>query len=318
MLTLCPLASWLDYSRDILQIINTFRMPPPLVGIGHSFGGTALTNVALLHPRLLSSLVLLDPVISRFASTPGVLSSGPAAMSIYRRDVWPSRAEAAASFKKSPFYQSWDPRALNLWLEYGLRRKNVEGAGEDGEVTLTTTKHQEVFTYLRPSWPAYDAQGKTLLHRDLVPDLNDSFGGSNLTYPIYRPETVNTLVRLPNLRPGVLYVFGGKSDLSSPELRREKLELTGTGVGGSGGAKLGRVKEVLAEENGHLVPLEAPQLCAHAAADWLRTALDSWLKQEKEFEEWTRTPAADKVTIPEDFKAYVGKPNRRGQNKAKI
>jgi pimeloyl-ACP methyl ester carboxylesterase len=46
-------------------MINTFRseMPQPIAGLGHSFGATMLVNLAFLHPRLLSTVVLLDPVI---------------------------------------------------------------------------------------------------------------------------------------------------------------------------------------------------------------------------------------------------------------
>lgn len=36
--------SWMDYARDILMMINQFRdkMPRPLVGLGHSMGGTIM------------------------------------------------------------------------------------------------------------------------------------------------------------------------------------------------------------------------------------------------------------------------------------
>ena len=40
-------------------------MPRPLVGIGHSMGGQQLAHLALMHPRLLSLLVLVDPVIQK-------------------------------------------------------------------------------------------------------------------------------------------------------------------------------------------------------------------------------------------------------------
>ncbi|KJZ78465.1 hypothetical protein HIM_01856 [Hirsutella minnesotensis 3608] len=142
--------SWNDYARDIVHMVNTFRMPRPLLAVGHSFGGNVLTNVALLHPRLFSGLVLLDPVISNFDGIPGSLFRGPAALSARRRHVWPSRAHAAEAFSRSPFYRAWDPRALERWVRYGLR--SVSASGEDereaqgqdgGEVTLATTRDQE-------------------------------------------------------------------------------------------------------------------------------------------------------------------------------
>ncbi|KAF4992826.1 hypothetical protein FDECE_13612 [Fusarium decemcellulare] len=305
--------SWLDYARDILQMINTFRPPPPIMAMGHSFGGNALTNVALLHPRLLTSLVLLDPVISHFASTPETTGFGPAATSMYRREVWPSRAEAEASFSRSPFYKAWDPRVLQRWVDFGIR----DVPGEDS-VTLTTTKHQEVFTFLRPSWEAYDAQGKELVRPELAPDLDASLNHRWPTYPVYRPEGPNTVTRLPHVRPSVLYVFGGQSNLSPPELQNEKMTLTGSGLGGSGGEAKGRVKKVVGEKNGHLIPMEDPRFCASAAAEWIKTEVEAWWAEERKYQEWTRKSNEEKTTLSDDFKRYVGKPTgRRGNDKAK-
>src|SRR5690348_15148828 len=113
-------ASWMDHPRDILHMINHFRkeMPLPLIGIGHSYGGNNLANLSLIHPRLFATLILLDPVI---AAHPKKTSSGPVASSTFRRDLWPTREAAIASFKSSPFYQVWDPRVLKAWNEYGIR-----------------------------------------------------------------------------------------------------------------------------------------------------------------------------------------------------
>ncbi|KAF5978321.1 host-specific AK-toxin Akt2 [Fusarium coicis] len=307
--------SWLDYARDILHMINTFRPPPPIMAMGHSFGANALTNVALLHPRVFTSLVLLDPVISHFASTPGARSAGPAAASMYRRELWPSRDEAVASFSRSSFYKSWDPRVLQRWIDFGIR--DVPG---EQSVTLTTTKHQEIFTFLRPSWPAYDAEGKDVIHPEHTPDLDPSLNRRWSTYPVYRPEGPNTVERLPNVRPSVLYVFGGKSDVSPPELIDEKMALTGTGVGGSGGAAKGRVKKVVGEKNGHLVPMEDPRLCASAAADWIKAELERWWADERQFEEWAKKSKEEKTTVSEEFQKHIGQPSRRAKPspKAKI
>ncbi|KAI0543193.1 hypothetical protein GGR58DRAFT_451075 [Xylaria digitata] len=59
--------SWYDHARDLLYMTNVFRaeMPRPIIGIGHSFGGSILTCLSLIHARLFSTLILLDPVIHR-------------------------------------------------------------------------------------------------------------------------------------------------------------------------------------------------------------------------------------------------------------
>lgn len=309
--------SWLDYARDIGHMINTFRPPPPLVGMGHSFGAAAMVNASLFNPRLFSTLVLLDPVISQYASTPAPLSQSPAGASAYRRDVWPSREVAAASFAKSPFYKTWDKRALERWIQYGL----VEGEKE-GEVVLLTSRNQEVFTFLRPSWPAWDAQGKAVVKPHLVPDMprpsvDELQKDKHLTtYPFYRPEPPFTLTRLPHVRPSVFYVLGGKSNVCTPELQRRRMEITGSGLSGSGGAKEGRVAEVIDENSGHLVPMENPRFCSQQVVQWVKGEVERWWEQEQEYEVWASGSEEQRTVLSEEFKNHIGKPAR--EPKAKI
>lgn len=313
------IAGWLDYARDIIQTINTLRPPTPLMAVGHSFGANALANAALLHPRLLCSLVLLDPVISRYASTPESRIAGPAASSISRRESWPSREAAAEAFSRSRFYQSWDHRVLDRWVSYGLTPSpDSSSDSQDTTVTLTTPKHQELFTFLRPSWPAYSPRGTHLLHPSLVPDLDPTLNPTHPTYPLYRPEGASTLDRLPHLRPGVLYVFGGTSDISPPDLQDEKMRLTGSGLGGSGGVKAGRVRKVVGEEHGHLIPMEDPGFCARSAADWVKTELDIWWTDQREYDEWTKKPLVEKNTVSDEWYTHLGKSKDSIKAKAKI
>ena len=319
--------SWGDHSRDLLLMINHFRkeISRPLVGIGHSMGGNQLVNLAYIHPRLLTSLVLIDPVIRSAADATGDRSivSQPQA-STFRRDDWPSRAEAASSLKKSKFYQSWDPRVLDLWIRYGLRSlptaiypKGNDGfdrsENHDGPVTLTTTKHQEVFTFLRPNFDGWDPNGKLIVNRRTHPDWDAKAAD---TFPFYRPEVAAVFNDLPRLRPSALYIFGGQSDLSTPDLRKQKMECTGTGLGGSGGAEAGRVKEVLLEDVGHLIPMEAVGRCAAAAGEWLASDLKRWRGEEAEFKgEWEAKERRAKYTISEEWKKNIGGDPRRKSEK---
>lgn len=295
-------ASWLDYSRDINQIINHLRPPLPLIGVAHSFGGAALVNLAHSHPRLLTSLILLDPVISPYASTPGPLSRSPAAASLRRRELWPSRSEARSKFEKSPFYKAWDSRVLDRWVEFGLREvregevQSITGEqGKGGEVTLSTTKHQENFTFFRPSHQAFDAEGKELVRPDLVPDMDT--GGLGPNYPFYRPEPFITLSRLPTLRPSVLYVLGGTSNVSTPEVNAERMRTTGQGQGGSR-----RAESVTLEGRGHLVAMEVPGECARLAGDWVGKEVRRWQEGEgKRFEEWKGKSVEEKTKLGPDW-----------------
>lgn len=313
--------SWNDHSRDLLHMINHFRkeMSRPLVGVGHSMGGNQLVNLAYLHPRLLTSLVLIDPVIQNAsAAAPDKSRLSHTQASTFRRDDWPSRVEAASSVKKSKFYQSWDPRVLDLWIKYGLRSLPTaiypdRSENDDDPVTLTTTKHQEVFTFLRPNFDGLDANGKLIVNRRTHPDLDLRAGD---TYPFYRPEPPAVFNDLPRLRPSALYIFGGQSDLSTPDLRKQKVERTGTGVGGSGGAEADRVKEVVLEDVGHLVPMEAVARCAAAAGTWLASDLKRWRSEEADFKrEWEAKERKAKCTISEEWKKNIGGDPRRKSEK---
>jgi pimeloyl-ACP methyl ester carboxylesterase len=296
--------SWWDAPRDLFNLVNHFRndFVRPIVGIGHSMGGNNLINLSLMHPRLFTTLLMIDPVVSRVFSPRGNWS--PAQLSSIRRDRWPSRKIAAEGFKKSKFYSTWDPRVLDLWVKYGLRdlpTKVYDEAPEsrpyepaEKEVTLTTTKHQEVFTFLRPT-PKTSILTELglpehLTHSDLNPAWKDQL--------IYRPEGVKTFANLPFLAPSVFYVFGEHSDLCTPEAMKDKLETTGTGLAGSGGVAAGRVRHVLLKDTGHLIPMEKTDETAKACAGWLESEIKRWKDEEKmQQDAWAKVPERDKFTI---------------------
>ena len=266
-----------------------------------------------MHPRLFSSLILLDPIIQE----PHPLRTGSAdsfrvaRASTFRRDLWPSRGDAAASFRKSNFYQAWDPRVLERWLKYGLRDLPTalypqvqEESSKETPVTLTTSKHQEVFTFLRPNFDGRDSDGKPVVNRVTHPDVNIA---EKYHYPFYRPESGRTLQNLPFVRPSVLYVFGEHSEMQPPELRRAKMEATGIGVGGSGGAKEGRVREVILGGVGHLIAMDAPSHCADAVVPWIDQEMRRWREGEEEWKrDWNAKSRAGKTTVSEEWKRRIG------------
>lgn len=310
----------MDHSRDLLHMINHFRaeMPLPLIGIGHSFGGTQLINLAYMHPRLFHTLILMDPVIVPYSGTTPPPGPTVAQASASRRDLWPSQAEATAAFSKSKFYQKWDKRVLERWLRFGLRvtptklypKDDQRLSSLDGSraVTLVTTKHQEVFSFLRRN----RAPKAGVVNREMNPDLDTEFPSH---WPFYRPEQVAIFKKLPTLRPSVFYIHGELSDLSTPTFIQERMERTGTGVGGSGGVNDGRVDQVTFEGIGHLVAMEAVERCADAAAPWIGKELGRWRKQAESFEVWKKLSDKEKVVMSDEWLRLLGGP---GLAKAKI
>ncbi|OJJ97834.1 hypothetical protein ASPACDRAFT_31733 [Aspergillus aculeatus ATCC 16872] len=321
--------SWFDHPRDLLHLLNVKRkeMLRPIVGVGHSMGGAHLTQLCLMHPRLIHTLILLDPVIQRESTQLDHLEMAhhhretiakTTQLSTYRREVWPSRAAAAASFQRSPFYQAWDPRVLARWIEHGLRDlptaihpsdppKDDADDDKTRPVTLKTTLHQEVFTFSRPNYDGPPGR-EVPVDRTTHPDLNPEHLGS---WPFYRPEPSRVFAMLPHLRPSVCYVFAGKSDMCLPEMMADKLRATGTGLGGSGGVAAGRVRDVYLKDFGHLLAQEAPGQCAEAASEWLGGELKRWRAEEEAFRErWHKKSKIEKVTIDARWKEHVPRAER--------
>ncbi|KAI1826699.1 Alpha/beta hydrolase family-domain-containing protein [Xylaria intraflava] len=313
---------WHDHSRDLLHLTNVFRaeMPRPIIGVGHSFGANVLTQLSLMHPRLMTTLVLLDPTIAGHNSTPGTgPNTTPARASTFRREVWPSRQAAIESFQRSPFYRSWDPRVLEAWNKHAIRDlptplfpevPNPDPASPG--VTLRTTKHQEVFTFIRPLYPfTTTAQPpsteKYTISKPDAPDYDPSENPTETPFNFYRAEGGAVLRALPAVRPSVLFIHGGTSNVSVPKVRAQRLATCGVGPGGSGGANAGRVAEVLMEANGHLFPMEIPAETASHAARWIKAEMSRWRDEQAAYEAWTRLPARQKTTLTPEFIDKLGR-----------
>jgi len=73
--------------------------------------------LSVLHPRLFTSLALIEPVISPDIFT----GQGPilAMMSLKRRDMWKSKSEAIKAAKEA--YKAWNTRTISTYEE-GLKR----------------------------------------------------------------------------------------------------------------------------------------------------------------------------------------------------
>lgn len=277
-------------------------------------------NLAYIHPRLLTTLVLIDPVIQRYSSVAPDVGPSPARLSTFRRDIWSSREEAAKGFKSSKFYQAWDPRVLDRFVKYGLRDlptllHPTESSKKPPQVTLTTPVPQEVFTFLRPNYEGNGVDGKAV-NRQTHPDLNPILP---TIAPFYRAEGPQAFFRLQELRPSVLYVFGGQSDVGTPESCKEKMDNTGVGVGGSGGAPLGRVRSVVFEDIGHLIAMEAVDRTAIHASEWVGSEIKQWKREEEEHNRnWNSKSLVEKQSIDEQWKTMIGGPMERKPKQQKL
>ena len=190
-----------------------------------------------------------------------------------------------------------------------LHPDDSKDAAGSPKVTLKTPMPQEVFTFLRPNYEGNGHNGRPI-NRKTHPDINPTLPA---TYPFYRAEGPATFFRLQELRPSVLYVFGGKSDVGTPEACKAKMELTGVGVGGSGGAAAGRVRSVQFDDIGHLIAMEAVERTADHATEWIGSELDLWRKDEEEHERtWTNAKTLlEKQSVDDEWKRQIGGPYER-------
>ncbi|KAE8339930.1 hypothetical protein BDV24DRAFT_164816 [Aspergillus arachidicola] len=154
-----------DYSRDLILMINQLRdkLPQPILGLGHSMGATQLMNASLMHPRIFQGLLLVEPIVFPY-STENQGRYPPAQASMRRRESFDSLDTAISQFRKSTMFQKWDPRAFDMWIKHGLRRAPGDRAER---VILTTTKSQELFTFVRPTFLSSSPADRRLAFPDL-------------------------------------------------------------------------------------------------------------------------------------------------------
>lgn len=97
------------------------------------------------------------------------------------------------------------------------------------------------------------------------------------------------------------------------------MELTGIGVGGSGGAEEGRVKDVMLEGVGHLIPMIVPAMCAEKACDWLDAEAGRWWEEEERWKRgWLGKTRQERTMIGEEWKERIGGDPRLDRRSEKL
>lgn len=304
-------------------MINTFRdqMTLPIVGIGHSMGATAILELARIHPRLFSSVVLMDPVLGL---CPSVMNAGVTLVysSSKRKDLWHSREEAESAFKSADSLQNWDPRVMRIWLAFGLRDTPTRLHPDPGKVTLTTSKATEAWNYARSWFDPLPNDGARFTQRSKramakYPDGTDYI---RVTHPFYLTQAVQAWDDLPRLRSSVLYIFPDSGPLSTPDARAKKLARTGSGPGGSGGEKSGMAQMVIVKKTSHLLPFEKPAKCASVIVRWLVDDIEAWRERRTSERENRDDKSVDKVALSDEWirRARLWYEKHMGQVKAKL
>ncbi|KAI0147480.1 prolyl aminopeptidase-like protein [Xylariaceae sp. FL1272] len=210
--------------------------------------------LAMMHPRLFSVRVLYDPVINVF-----------------------SYAQTGAIFgaRLSPRLPS-----------HAIRDTPGDPTGRKVRLATPRPRHQETFTYFRPLYP-YERPDRTI-DREGAPDFDPAFNDPSEVrqhFPFYRSEGHLVVERLPNVRPSVLWVFGGSSDITLPPPSRSEI-VRACGCNGSG----------------DMAPGDGFQEMFH------------FHKTEREYAEWTRLSLPEKTTLSPEHAAALGDlPSRKSR-----
>ncbi|KAK4565993.1 hypothetical protein LTR86_003842 [Recurvomyces mirabilis] len=307
---------WWDHARDLLHMVNVFRKEiiRPIVGIGHSMGGTNIMQLSHLHPRLFAGIVCFEPVTwNRYAPQYNFANIYFSGVQI---DRWPSREVALERLRKSRMRSTWDSRVVAKYEEYALRKlptllypnapQNSKGAEA---VTLTMTIHHDVRAFARGAHPSADKsfnefRPDSRTHPDLTQAEFDALG-----QPAYQPAMLSTFAILPLIRPACLYIHGEGLNFANnmPDFRDDFLSRIGVGPGGSGGEAAGKVQR-RSVEGSHFAPLEHPRLVAEVSAKWIAETLVKFREDEaKDEAEWKSLDRREKTMLSADWMFWAEK-----------
>jgi pimeloyl-ACP methyl ester carboxylesterase len=130
---------WDHFGRDAAEVAAKLAAERPdgrvALGLGHSFGGTALLGASVERPGLFDRLVAVDPIVlpspgsgaeGEPRSRGGALAEGARK----RRHVWPDRGAARARWSDKEMFAGWDPRLFDLYLAEAMFDR------DDGQVEL--------------------------------------------------------------------------------------------------------------------------------------------------------------------------------------
>lgn len=129
--------AWHHFAEDVgavAELLAARHGRPIALGIGNSFGGTALIGAAARRPELFERLLLVDPVVPP-PPDPSPDAQHPPHMrrlvdgARRRRMHWPSRAAARAWCAERALFRGWLPEAIELYLLDGMH-EHADGSLE--------------------------------------------------------------------------------------------------------------------------------------------------------------------------------------------
>lgn len=162
-----PFDSWRRFGEDQVAQIDACGIRGA-IGVGHSMGGHALVQAAILRPGAFSRLVLVDPVMTDPAAyklPPAPLGElHPAAQ---RKNQFDSPQAMFDRFADRPPYAVFNRAALMDYCQHGLRPADADNHGGQGYQLCCAPQHEgQVYPLARNNPNTYD-----LVHALNIPVL---------------------------------------------------------------------------------------------------------------------------------------------------
>ena len=143
--------NWGNLVDELLSYLP--QSDKPLLGVGHSLGGTLMAMAADKQPERFCGVIMLDPPLMlgsdawamKAAKRFGFIDRiPPAGKTLGRRSVWPSREVMASSLGRRGLFKRFTPQALNDYIEAGTRLLDDGSA----ELTFDPSIEVEIFRHL--------------------------------------------------------------------------------------------------------------------------------------------------------------------------
>jgi len=128
------LKNWSLFYHDLECFIETFKQP--IIGIGHSLGGTVSLQVAAHRPELFKALILIEPGIMPPAWRPWVFLAQKTGLSKYvpfvtqaskRKNTWPDEMSFFRDISGKGQFKNWKNGFFEDFMIDGIQ-KTEQGA----------------------------------------------------------------------------------------------------------------------------------------------------------------------------------------------
>ncbi len=136
--------AWSEFADDADAVLDHLglRADSDLLAVGHSKGGASLLTVAARDASALPRVWAYEPIVFPSDDPFPVDADNPmSAAARRRRRVWPSRADARASYASKPPLDALSDQALTAYVDYGTRDL------DDGTVELKCRPEDEASMY---------------------------------------------------------------------------------------------------------------------------------------------------------------------------